>query len=113
MDRMEHFRNARVVSGDSVVLDSVDGYLGFHVKAHGRKQWHGYFELTKDQHLEAGARYNLLLADGRLADINAADVRDSDTPGKQVHIAEFYVVGDVRQQRRGLRDDVPPAAAKH
>lgn len=105
MDRMEHFRDARLLDGDSTVLERVEGYLGAHVKSHGRKQWHGYFELTDDQHVQSGAHYQLMLPDGRMAEINAADVPGSEIPGRHRHIAEFYVVGDVRGARRGLRDE--------
>jgi hypothetical protein len=107
MERMEHFRDARLVDGATTILEHVEGYLGAHVKAHGRKQWHGYFELTNDQHVMAGAHYQLVLADGRIADINAADIRGSEVPGRQTHVVEFYVVGDLRGNRRGsLRDEV-------
>lgn len=105
MERMEHFRDARLLDGETLVLDRVEGYLGVHVKAHGRKQWHGYFELADDQHVAAGAHYQLQLADGRTAEINAADVPGSDVPGRRVHVAEFYVIGEIRNNRRGLRDD--------
>jgi hypothetical protein len=105
MERMEHFRHAKVLDGDKTVLDDVEGHLGFHEKAHGRKQWHGYFELTREQHLTSGVRYELMLADGRHAEINAADVPDSERVGAETHIADFYVVGELRSFRRGLRDD--------
>lgn len=105
MERMEHFRHAKVLEGDTAVLDDVEGHLGFHVKSQGRKQWHGYFELTRDQHLKSGVRYELVLADGRHAEINAADIPDSERAGAATHIADFYVVGEVRNYRRGLHDD--------
>ncbi len=105
MERMEHFRHARVLEGEAVVLDDVEGHLGFHAKAGGRKQWHGYFELADHQHLRAGVRYDLQLADGRQAEINAADVPDSGRAGAASHIAHFYVVGEFRNSRRGLKDD--------
>jgi hypothetical protein len=104
MDRMEHFREAKILENGQVVLDHVEGYLGFHAKPNGRKQWHGYVELKPDQHVSAGVHLELQMADGRVAEINAAEVRDSDTPGRNIHIAEFYVIGDVRMARRGLRD---------
>jgi hypothetical protein len=105
MEKMEHFRNARLMDGQRELLNNLEGYLGFHEKAHGRKQWHGYFELTHDQHITAGAHLQLMLADGRVAEINASDIQGSDQPGRQKHVAEFYVVGDIRKERRGLRDD--------
>ena len=105
MERMEHFREARLLDGETVVLERVEGYLGSHIKAHGRKQWHGYFELASDQHVTSGARYQLVFPDGRIAEINAADIRGSDVPGRHTHVAEFYVIGDIRGHRRGLRDE--------
>jgi hypothetical protein len=104
MERMEHFRDAKLMDGERVVLAGVEGYLGAHVKAHGRKQWHGYFELTNDQHVEAGGHYQLHLGDGRVAEINAADIRGSEHPGRHTHVAEFYVIGELRNARRGLKD---------
>lgn len=105
MERMEHFRHAKVLEGETVALDDIEGHLGFHLKAGGRKQWHGYFELTRDQHLRAGVHYELVLSDGRHAEINASDVPDSERAGSDRHIAHFYVVGEVRSSRRGLADD--------
>lgn len=102
---MEHFRDACLMDGDREVLSHVDGHLGFHVKSGGRKQYFGYFELHSHQHIEAGAHYQLTLSDGRVAEVNASDVRDSDVPGSDLHVAEFYVVGDLRSRSRGLRDD--------
>lgn len=105
MERMEHFRDARLLDGETTVLEHVEGYLGAHVKSHGRKQWHGYFELDSEQHVATGAHYQLVLPDGRMAEINAADIRDSDIPGRRTHVAEFYVIGEIRSHRRNLRDD--------
>lgn len=105
MEKMEHFREARLMDGDLVVMESIEGHLGHHVKSGGRKQYFGYFELHSHQHIEAGAHYQLVLSDGRVAEINASDVRNSDVPGSDLHVAEFYVVGDIRAKGRGLRDD--------
>jgi hypothetical protein len=105
MERMEHFRNAKLYSGDQVVMENVEGHLGFHSKSNGRKQWFGYFELHSNQHLEAGAHYKLELADGRVAELNASDVRNSEQRGTDIHVAEFYVIGEIHRHRRNLRDD--------
>ena len=96
MDRMEHFHGAKVLDGEKVVLDGVEGHLGCHVRAAGRKQWYGYFELDDTQHLDAGARYRLDFGDGRHADINAADIDGQTKAGPGRHVAQFYVVGEVR-----------------
>lgn len=105
MERMEHFRDGKLYKGDRLLLENLDGHLGYHLKSGGRKQWFGYFELKSEQHIAAGEHFTLLLADGRQADLNAADVPASDVPGRNVHVAEFYVVGEVRSARRGLRDE--------
>ena len=104
MEKMEHFRDGKLYFHDELFLENIDGHLGFHLKSGGRKQWFGYFELKNDQHINVGDHYDLVLADGRQAVINAADVPASEVPGQNLHVAEFYVVGDVRNARRGLRD---------
>jgi hypothetical protein len=111
MEKMEHFRNGKLLDGDKAVLEGVDGHLGFHARAHGRREWYGYFELPADKHVVAGAHYNLVLEDGRTAEIYAEDIRASNTPGKATHVAMFYVIGDVRGRtgsgsggQRSLRD---------
>lgn len=103
MEKMEHFRDARLMDGERVVMEHVEGHLGHHLKSGNRKQYFGYFELHSYQHIEAGAHYQLELTDGRIADINASDVRNSDVPGSDLHVAEFYVVGDLRKRGRSLR----------
>ena len=110
MDRMEHFRGARLKdkATEKEILSNVEGFLGQHMKG-SRMQWHGYFELAKDQHVPSGVHLLLVLPDNRVADLIAAEVRDSNSPGKTVHIAEFYVTGEPRLQKRGLRDpSMPP-----
>ncbi len=101
MDKMEHFRGAKLMDGKKEVLADLEGYIGCHEKGHGRRQWHGYFELTKEQHITAGVHLLLVLPDARVAEINAADIQGSDMPGKNKHVAEFYVIGELRVQRRG------------
>jgi hypothetical protein len=108
MERMEHFHGATLKDGDAVVLDGLEGFLGFHVRAQGRKQWYGYFELATAQHIAAETRYRLMLKDGRIADINASAVPHSDAAQKGKHIIEFYVSGDIRGGRgRGLERSRP------
>lgn len=104
MEKMEHFREGRLLKDEQVVIEKIDGHLGCHLKSQGRKQWFGYFELRSDQHVPAGSHYRLELADGRVAEINASDVQNSNVAGTDLHIAEFYVVGEVRSPRRGLRE---------
>jgi hypothetical protein len=103
MERMEHFHDGKLFNGETLALEGVEGHLGYHVKAHGRKQWFGYFELANEQRVDSGARYRLMLRDGRTADINAADIPASDSHNRGRHVVEFYVMGEVRGgARRGM-----------
>jgi hypothetical protein len=102
MERMEHFHSARLTEGDKTILDNLDGYLGFHIRSQGRKQWYGFFELSNDQQIVMGVRYRLTLQDGRSVDIHAADVPDSDPKHLGKHMVEFYVSGELRERRRGM-----------
>jgi hypothetical protein len=104
MDKMEHFREAKLYDGDALLIEHLDGHIGCHQKSPTRKQWHGYFELTADQHIPPGVHYRLVLTDGRTAEINAAEVQNSDVPGSHIHVAEFYVVGELKKAGRSLRD---------
>lgn len=99
MEKMEHFREARLLEGERVVMEGLDGHLGFHARSGGRKEWYGYFELPDSQHLEAGVHYDLILEDGRKAEIYAGDVQGSHEPGKK-HVTMFYVIGDIQNQRK-------------
>jgi hypothetical protein len=109
MPHMEHFRNGKVYSGDQLLMEEIDGHLAHRDKPGGRKEWFGYFEVPVDKHIEGGAHYTLVLPDGRVAEINAADIRGSEAPGRKTHAVEFYVCGEVRQpgRLRGLGSSKP------
>ena len=47
MERMEHIRG-KILEGEQIVLDPVDGYLACHDHK-GRKTYYGYFEMPSDQ----------------------------------------------------------------
>ena len=100
MEHTEHFRGAKLMDGDRVVLESVDGHLSSRQRSKTRTEWFGYFELNDEQHIPPGSHYQLFLQDGRNAEIFAEDLQQSEVPGKHIHIAMFYVVGDLRGKRR-------------
>ena len=100
MERLEHFRGARLLDGDRVVLESVSGHLSSRQRSKTRTEWFGYFELGDEQHIPPGSHYQLTLQDGRHAEIFAEDLQHSDVPGQHIHVAMFYVVGEIGGQRR-------------
>jgi hypothetical protein len=95
MDRMEHIQG-KIVDGEQVVLDQLDGYLGCHEVVKGRKTYYGYFELPTEQlsGLHHETRYRLVLKDGRAADI-FTEVVASNKPG--LSLAEFHVSGALKK----------------
>jgi len=100
---MEHFRNAKLMDGEQVVLDGLDGHLSSRVRSKTRTEWFGYFELNETQHIEPGSHYKLVLPDGRFAEIYAEDVQNSESGASHTHVAMFYVAGDLHGKvRAGL-----------
>ena len=91
MDRMEHIRG-KLLDGERVVLNEVDGFLGHHDKPNGRKSYFGYFELPTEQlaGVEHNSSYHLALSDGRGASI-FTEIVASNKPG--MSLAEFHVTG--------------------
>ena len=97
MERMERIRGKLMADdGSKVLLDKVDGYLGYHARKNGSKSYFGYFEVPPDNSngLNQNSSYRLVLDDGRVGDIYA-DVHPSNMPGKMV--AEFHVTGNLRK----------------
>lgn len=97
MDRMEHIHGKLYAEdGTKVIVDSIDGYLGFHSRPNGSKSYFGYFELPREQtkEIDVNAPCRLVLDDGRVGDIYA-DVHPSNSPGKM--LAEFHVTGKMHE----------------
>lgn len=97
MDRMEHI-HGKLLDGDRVLIEDVDGYLGAHAKHNGHKSYFGYFEMPADRlkAVDQSCPYKLLLDDGRCGMV-FTDILPSNKPG--LMMAEFHVTG---QLRRGL-----------
>ncbi len=100
---MEHFRNAKVLEGETLIVDGLDGILAFREKSSNRREYHGYFETIKEVPLKSGIHYKLILDDGRSAEINAGEIRGIDPSGVKMHVVEFYVIGDLHYRGNPLR----------
>jgi hypothetical protein len=94
---MEHFCG-KLLDGDQVVFEPVEGYLGSHALTNGHKTWFGHFELPIERRASVcpGVRYLLALSDGRIAPLYI-DLHDSNSPGKCT--AEFQLVGGLKEKR--------------
>jgi hypothetical protein len=97
---IEHFRGGKVYQGDFALLDGIEGELSCREKPNGRREWHGFMEVPNAIHIEPGAHLKLVLPDGRAAEINASDIRGSESPGRPTHAVEFYVRGDLQHPGR-------------
>lgn len=94
MERMEHIRG-KILEGDTVVIDPIDGYLASH-EHKGRKTLYGYFEMPSEQLkiLNHQTSYRLVLSDGRKGTIYT-EIVPSNAAGKSV--AEFHVTGTLKK----------------
>jgi hypothetical protein len=97
MERMEHFRG-KLLNGEEVFLDQIEGYLGFHTTSSGHKTWFGHFEIPIEQraNVNPGIRYKLFLSDGRNGELYV-DLHDSNTPGKCT--GEFQLIGTLKEKK--------------
>ena len=93
---LDHFRDARLLLDDQLLLEGVEGYLGFREKSGHRKEWHGYFLVGSAVHLDPDLKYTLTLADGSSGTIRGSDLSACQAEGGDRHAVEFYVVGDFR-----------------
>jgi hypothetical protein len=110
---IEHFRGGKLIQGDQILIEGVEGELACREKSGGRKQWHGFVEVPNTVHIASGAHLKLVLGDGRTAEINAADIVGSEHPGRTTHAVEFYVVGDFHAQGRPRSLQQPPRRLGH
>lgn len=94
MERAEHIRG-KILEGENVVLDPVDGYLRCH-EHKGRQTLYGWFEMPTDQLkvLNHETCYRLVLSDGRKANIYT-EIVPSNVTGKSV--AEFHISGGLKK----------------
>ncbi|WP_165221348.1 hypothetical protein [Aquisphaera insulae] len=91
---MEHIRG-KILEGEQVVLDPVDGYLACH-EHKGKKTYYGYFEMASEnlRILNHEVCYRLILADGRKGNVYT-EIVPSNAQGKSV--AEFHVSGGFKK----------------
>jgi hypothetical protein len=93
MDHLEHIHGKLLAEdGEKVLLDEVDGYMGWHPKRDGTLSYFGFFDVpyAASKRFDDKAMYRLVLDDGRVGDIYA-DVRPCQLKGTLV--AEFHVNG--------------------
>ena len=93
---MDHFRDAKLYCDDQLLLEGVEGYLGYREKSGNRREWHGYFLVGASDHLNPEIKYTLILNDGSTATIRGADITACESEGGHRHAVEFYVIGDFR-----------------
>lgn len=93
---MDHFREATLWCDDQLMLEGVEGYLGFRERPGRRKEWHGYFLVGAEHHLNPELRYTLTLSDGTSATIRGSDITACEADGGKRHAVEFYVIGEFR-----------------
>ena len=96
MDRIEHFWG-RLLAGDQVLLERVEGQLKTHIEPKKpNSDWSGHIDLTAGQRekLTSGQRYRLVLIDGRSGFVNVF-LRDTDEEGRCV--AMFRGLGSFRR----------------
>ncbi len=89
MDRMEHFRG-RLWAGDEVLMDHVEGHLKTKAKPNSPNgEWTGHFVFPAEirPRFEDGARYRLVLIDGRSGHIHLLihEAQEEDGPQAQFH----------------------------
>jgi hypothetical protein len=94
MEKMEHIRG-KILNGDQVVLEAIDGYLASHDNKK-RKTLYGYFEMPTEhlKVLNQETCYRLVLSDGRKANIYT-EIVPSNVAGKSV--AEFHISGTLKK----------------
>lgn len=91
MERMEPIRG-KLLAGERMLLEDVEGCLGSRIQANGHRAWHGFFELATDRikQIRSGGPYRLVLEDGRAADLYLV-IMPGAVPG--LSLVEFSVSG--------------------
>ncbi len=93
MDRTEHFRG-RLFAGDHTLMEHVEGHLKTKPKPNsGNGEWTGHFEFPPELRpsFVEGARYRLVLIDGRSGHIHLL-IKEDDEEGEPAK-ASFHGIG--------------------
>jgi hypothetical protein len=99
MDRTERFRG-RLMAGDQVLMEGVQGQLKSHVRSGGTGEWTGFFEIGPEtrelvaSRIVEGNRYRLVLIDGRSGHVHIHIKHDGML---ERTLAEFHGTGSVRR----------------
>lgn len=96
MDRTERFRGGRLLLGDLMVMEKVEGSLKTHLGAGSTSEWTGHFFVPPDmrEKILEGHRYRLVLIDGRSGTI--AVHMNAPDPVEQP-LAKFHGKGAYRR----------------
>lgn len=96
MDRTERFRG-RLLAGDRLVLDSLEGFLKTHPRGAGAiGEWTGHFDLPSDlpEPIVDGNRYRIVLIDGRSGQVSVHLSHGDETSQPRV---QFHGTGSFRR----------------
>lgn len=96
MDRNERFRG-RLLAGDQLVLESIEGSLRTHQRTQGAiGEWTGYFDVPSEQAgpIVDGNRYRIVLIDGRSGTVSVR-ISNGDDSGKAA--VQFHGTGTFRK----------------
>jgi len=96
MDRIERIRG-KLLAGNQIIVDPIEGQLRSRPRPNGPKgDWSGHLDLPPEicGNIDHGARYRLLLTDGRSGDIYV-HVGEVDALGRCQ--ADFHGNGLVRK----------------
>jgi len=85
---MEQFVGS-IYSGDTVLLEDIEGSLHIETSESGWKSWHGSFELDVKRDIDLGGEYLLKLNDGRKGKFT---IKHRQTTGSGINI-EFQGTG--------------------
>jgi hypothetical protein len=94
--QVEHFRHAKILAGDQLIGEEIEGNLAHRAKPNGRVEWFGYFEISDQARLMTDAHYTLLLQDGRSAEIHATEIGNAPASKAGLHAVVYYVTGPIR-----------------
>jgi hypothetical protein len=99
---VEHFRHGKILCGETVIGEEIEGNLAHREKPNGRVEWFGSFEISDSSHLKQDTHYQLVLPDGRVAEIMATEIGGVAGCHQGMHAVMYYVTGPIRGGSRAV-----------